>query len=251
MFRILLSIVFFLIFGFLSVGQTISHTIKLYGEVTDDVGEPVIHAHIVNITSQIGTLTNRDGRFAINVVPEDTVKISSVGYKSNLLLIPYLNEKELHKTITLYFDTVALSETIIYPYPATLEALKEEFLALELEEEVPEFDLHLEKAGISPSPQTGMIISGPITALYNAFSRHAKIMKKYNGLVSQEQLRAKSSEIYNTTLVRKITGLDSDEKAKKFMEYCDFEPVFILNSNEYDLVYAIQNCYMEYTNSLK
>lgn len=251
MFRILLSLILFCGFGSISIGQTVAHTIKLYGEVFDDIGKPVVHAHIVNISSQIGTLTNRDGRFAINVFPEDTVKISSVGYKPNLLLIPFLNEKELHKTITLTFDTVALSETIIYPYPATLEALKEEFLALELEEEIPEFDLHLEKAGISPSPQTGMIISGPITALYNAFSRHAKIAQKYQGLVYQEQLRIKSKEIYNTSLVKRVTGLDTDEKAKKFMEYCDLEPIFILNSNEYELVCAIYDCYVRYSNTSK
>jgi hypothetical protein len=148
----------------------------------------------------------------------------------------------------LSLDTIALTEAIIYPYPATLEALKKEFLVLELEEEIPEFNLHLEKAGISPSPQTGMVISGPISAIYNKLSRHAKIQQKYEGLVYQEQLRIKSTTIYNSALVSKITGLESEEELKKFMEFCELEPIFILNSNEYDLYCAISNCYNEYLN---
>ena len=153
--------------------------------------------------------------------------------------------------ITLPRDTVTLSEAIIYPYPATLEALKRELLTLELEDEVPQFNLHLEKAMIAPKPLTGFVISGPISSLYNKFSRHAKIQKKYAVLVNRKQARISSTYIYNTALVRKITGMDSDKEVKKFMEFCDLEPEFILNSNEYDLFCAITDCFIEYSKVLK
>jgi hypothetical protein len=235
-----------LLIGFATHSQTLNQPTKLYGSVFDETGKVLVHAHIVNLTSQIGTLTNRDGQFVIHVTSEDTLKISSLGFKPSLLLIPDVNKSDIYKTIILSMDTIALSETIIYPYPATLEALKMEFLTLELEEDTPEFDLHLEKAGITPAPQTGMVISGPISAIYNKLSRHAKIQQKYEGLVYQEQLRIKSTAIYNSALVSKITGLKSEEDLKKFMEFCELEPLFILNSNEYDLFCAISNCYSEY-----
>ena len=251
MHKILLSLVVLLLFGFSLKSQEPAQSVELYGEVFNDVGKPLTFAHIINISSHIGTLTNTDGRFIIHIYPEDTIKISSVGYKSKILLIPYLNEKKLHMTITLPRDTITLSEAIIYPYPATREALKKEFLTLELENEVPEVNLHLEKAMIAPKPQTGIVISGPISFLYNKFSRHGKNQKKYAALVHREQARISSTYIYNTALVRKITGMDSDKEVKKFMEFCDLEPEFILNSNEYDLFCAITDCFIEYSKVLK
>ena len=240
---------FLICFVLSSIGlqsQTPENSILLYGKVLDDLGNEMIHTHIVNISSKIGTLTNNEGKFAIHALPEDTVRFSSVGYKTRLLLIPFLEKEKFHFNITLELDTIGLAETIIYPYPATLEALKKEFLIVEIEEETPLIELHLDKAGISPAPQTGAIISGPITGLYNVFSRHAKIQKKYKSLTSKEQLKIKSNKTYNVELVKKITGLKSDDDAKKFMEFCNLEPEFILNSNEYQLYSAINNCFIEY-----
>lgn len=236
----------FLLSWFGLQSQTEENPILLYGKVLDDLGNEMVHTHIVNISSKIGTLTNREGQFAIHALPEDTVRFSSVGFKTRLLLIPFLDNEKFHFNITLELDTIGLAETIIYPYPATLEALKKEFLIVEIEEESPPIELHLEKAGISPAPQTGAIISGPITGLYNVFSRHAKIQKKYQNLTNKEQLKIKSNKIYNVALVKKITGIKSDDDAKKFMEYCNLEPEFILNSNEYQLYAAINRCFIEY-----
>ncbi len=244
-------LLFILMSGVGLYSQTSLNTMKLYGEVIDDLGNDMVHAHIINISANIGTLTNREGQFLIQVKPEDTVRISSVGYKSKLLLIPFSGEDNLHEIITLEIDTLALSEATIYPFPATLDALRKEFLIVEIEEELPEIELHLDRAGITPEPQRGVVISGPITALYNAFSKHAKIQKKYQALVYDEALRIKSTQIYNADLVKKITGLTTDEETKKFMEFCELEPEFILNSKEYDLYCAIYDCYVEYEKFLK
>lgn len=231
--------------------QSLPQAAVLFGEVINDVGESLNNAHILNTTTHTGTITNDDGQFGIHVFPEDTIKISSVGYKSKLLIIPYTKENEIHRSITLIMDTIALSEAIIYPYPATLAALKRAYLALEVKEEFPEIDLHLELAGIEPLPQMGAVIRGPISSVYNMFSRHAKIQKKYESLVKSDQLRVKSERIYNIALVKRITGLDSDDKAQKFMEFCNLEPEFILNSNNYELICAINDCFAEYSKKLE
>lgn len=251
MHKILCSVALILMLGFSLQSQTPDQSIKLYGEVYDGLGKPLVFAHVINISSHTGTLTNNDGLFLIEVYPEDTIKISSVGFKSKFLLIPHKDENKLQMSITLARDTVALSETIIYPYPATQDALKRDFLALEVKDEEPVVNLHLEKANIDPIPQTGIVIPGPISFLYNEFSRHGRIQKKYNALVKREQARIKSTYIYNKALVRRITGLGTDEEAIKFMEFCDLEPEFILNSNEYDLYCAISECYTKYLNIQK
>jgi len=231
-------------------GQITPQKIKLYGHVLDSAGSPMIHAHIINISAEMGTLTNYDGEFMMHVFPEDTLKFSSIGFKTSLMIIPYADTK-LYKKIYLVKDTVSLAETIIYPYPATLDALKKEFLSVEIEEKEPQIDLHLEMANIEPEPKAegGIIISGPISFLYETFSRHAKIQRQYYNLVNQDVLKKKASKKYSMAVVKKITGLESDEEVVKFMEFCDLEPEFILNTTEYEMILAISHCFVQYTES--
>jgi hypothetical protein len=231
-------------------GQTAPQKIKLFGHVLDSAGRPMIHAHIINISANIGTLTNYDGEFMMHVLPEDTLKFSSIGYKTSLMIIPYTDNK-LYKKIYLDKDTVSLAETIIYPYPASLEALRKEFLTVEIEEKEPQIDLHLELANIEPEPRSegGVIISGPISFLYETFSRHAKIQRKYYDLVNKDVIKKEASKKYSVAMVKKITGLESDEEVVKFMEFCDLEPEFILNTTEYEMILAISHCYVQYTES--
>lgn len=246
----------FILFSLFSVihitGQTIPENLKLYGHVVTNSGEPLIHAHVIDLSKEIGTLTNYDGEFLIHVYPDDTLRFSSIGYKTKLMIIPHAEDK-YYKKIILEEDTIALSETIIYPYPATLNALRKEFLTVEIEDTEPKFDLHLEMANIKPEPhtQTGIVISGPISALYNQFSRHAKIQRKYFELINRDVLKKKASKIYSVAIVKKVTGLKSDEEVINFMEFCDLEPEFVLNHTEYELIFAINDCFIQYTGSPK
>jgi len=248
-----------ILFIFLSIftvthinGQTIPEEIRFYGKVVENSGKPLIHAHVIDLSEEIGTLTNYDGEFLIHVYPEDTLRFSSVGYKTKLLIIPH-TEENYYRKIILEKDTVALSETIIYPYPSSLDALRKEFLTVEIEDTEPKFDLHLEMANIEPKPhtQTGIVISGPISALYNQFSRHAKIQRKYYELINHDVLKKRASKIYSVAMVKKVTGFKSVEEVVNFMEFCDLEPEFVLNHTEYELILAINNCLIQYVNSPK
>jgi hypothetical protein len=185
-------------------------------------------------------------------LPEDTLKFSSLGYKTKLMIIPHTKTK-LYRRIMMEKDTMALSETIIYPYPATLDALRKEFLTVDIENNEPRINLHLELAEIEPEPPEGggIIISGPISFLYETFSRHAKIQRQYNDLVNRDALKKKASKIYSVSLVKKVTGLESDEEIVKFMEFCDLEPEFVINHSEYDVIVAIGNCYKQYKENSK
>lgn len=50
------------------------------GKVTDNTGEPIIGASVkVKGTSNIGTVTDIDGNFKLNVKPGETLVISYIG----------------------------------------------------------------------------------------------------------------------------------------------------------------------------
>ncbi|OSY89421.1 hypothetical protein WH52_01950 [Tenacibaculum holothuriorum] len=53
----------------------------VYGKVFDDIGF-VVNAHVINQNNKLGTYTNENGEFRIKAEINDTIKISSVGYKT-------------------------------------------------------------------------------------------------------------------------------------------------------------------------
>jgi len=96
----------FLIFNF---GITIAQTSKITGTVVDETGEPVIGATIVpKGNSQLGTVTNIDGKFSLNL-PSQTKKIavSYLGMKTE-----ELDVKPVMK-IKLYPDAKQLNEVVV------------------------------------------------------------------------------------------------------------------------------------------
>ncbi len=223
------------------------YSTELQGTIKSVNGESLSKAHIINLSSKMGTITNEDGNFEILSNKTDIIQISSIGYKTLLFVIPNSDEVKLVKYFTLSIDTINLAETTIYPFPQTLDQLKKEFLEISIEEETPSYDLHLEMAGIVALPQTGAIIHGPFTALYEKLSRSAKFRRKYEALMDYDYRRAQASKIYNAELVTKLTGLITEEEIARFMEYCEFEPDFVLHSSSYDLYMAIKNCYSQFS----
>ncbi|MEZ5198656.1 MAG: carboxypeptidase-like regulatory domain-containing protein [Bacteroidales bacterium] len=229
------------------LSQTV-HSEKLYGEVKTSDGESLPYTNIINTNQHLGTTTNREGQFVIHVAQNDTIKLTSIGYRTTYYIIQQVNEYSLNKTFILDKDTVNLSEVVIYPYPSTYKALKREFIALELDEETPLIDLHLDKAGISPQPSTGATISGPFSLIYDKLSRHGKLQRKFERSTKQDEIRLQVSNIYNSSLVADITGLKDEQLIEDFMKFCKLEPEFILNSTSYQIHMAIHDCYIEFIN---
>ena len=84
---------------------------NITGVVNDEKGEPVIGANISVIGQSIGTITDINGRFAINATLGSSIQISFIGFKSQIVTADknYLN-------IKLIDDTMTLSEVVVVGY---------------------------------------------------------------------------------------------------------------------------------------
>ena len=98
-----------------SIETTQQATEKITGKVVDETGEPVIGASVKVQKSAIGTITNLDGEFVLNVPKKSIIEISFIGYKTREIVIG--NEKIL--SITLDEDTKLLDEVIVVGYGTT------------------------------------------------------------------------------------------------------------------------------------
>lgn len=226
--------------------------VTVTGTVVDSqTGEPVPFVHIYSLSSRHGTVADDQGRFFLTVGRVDTIAFSSVGYEVRHFHPGAEGEKDFYEVrLQLMPKVYQLNPVNVTAYPS-IEQFKQDVLAMEIPEET-KFELRIPKGYTLPPEGPGDVnlnptlgISGPVSALYNAFSREAKEKRKLKTLRENIKDYRLIDAKYNIEVVKQITDLD-DEGAKRFMEWCTFEDEFILKSSAYDLAVAMLKCLDEF-----
>ena len=93
----------------LSKGQSIK---KVTGVITDDKGEPIVGANVIEKGSTNGTVTNVDGNFTIDVSEGSILLISYVGYDTYEIKVT----AKTSYNIVLKEDSEALDEVVVVGY---------------------------------------------------------------------------------------------------------------------------------------
>jgi hypothetical protein len=238
--------------------------VSIEGFITNPQGRSIENAHIVNVTGSTGTTSNREGQFKINSYPGDNLRVTCIGYIPFKYNVPTDRKSPvipLH--IIMKSDTVLITGVEIYPWPADAQALKDAVLAME--SEIPKTaDLKLNDPKFYNVPLPGgqipqrsstpglanpgltVTIPGPITALYDAFSKEGKSKWKLESLVNQDQKKVVAARRYNAKVVQQVTQFTTDKEIQDFMLYCNLSVDFIVSSTEYDLYKAIHECLLAY-----
>ncbi len=108
------SVLLFLLSGFISPAQLHAQQSRhqVSGIVLDEKGEPVPGASVTVFNSSIGTITDLDGKFKLNVPDKSTVTVSFVGYENQQFTI----SKNAELRITLKENTISLNEVVAIGY---------------------------------------------------------------------------------------------------------------------------------------
>jgi len=85
---------------------------KISGIVTDSKGEPIIGATIIVKETKIGTITDINGKFSVDVYNNSEIQVSYIGYISQSINI---GEKSIYN-IALYEDSKKLDEVVVIGY---------------------------------------------------------------------------------------------------------------------------------------
>ncbi|MDB8921416.1 SusC/RagA family TonB-linked outer membrane protein, partial [Parabacteroides merdae] len=93
----------------LSKGQSIK---KVTGVITDDKGEPIVGANVIEKGSTNGTVTNVDGNFTIDVSEGSILLISYIGYDTYEMKVT----AKTSYNIVLKEDSEALDEVVVVGY---------------------------------------------------------------------------------------------------------------------------------------
>lgn len=109
-----LKYIFILLALMVSIGLSAQNgSRRIVGTVSDATGEPVIGASVLVPSTTVGTSTDENGRYVLNV-PENTraVEVSIIGYATQIIT---LGADEIYD-ITLQEDTTFLDELVVVGY---------------------------------------------------------------------------------------------------------------------------------------
>ncbi|MBQ8223173.1 MAG: carboxypeptidase-like regulatory domain-containing protein [Bacteroidales bacterium] len=112
--RLFITIVIILC-GFSIVAQNKYFLLKGY-VVSADSLSPIPNVHILSELSYYGTTSDHNGIFSMLIRKNDTLRISSVGFVTQLLPINYDSINTNNYLIKMEIDTIMLQEVDVFPY---------------------------------------------------------------------------------------------------------------------------------------
>jgi len=248
---------FILLASFLAAGQLTAQSVeeREVGKlVSVEDNAPVPYVHVYNSRTGDGTASNEDGSYSLHMQVGDTLVFSAIGFEPYAFMLgKEPTERVVVANISLSTATMALEAIEGVGYKDE-RALKRAILDLDVPlgsgEGMPLGNLGAASTkkrnpnGLSPTG-SGVAIGGPVTALYNAFSKRAKQEKKY----AQYQQAYKKNKLveakYNAGFVGEVTGLQAQD-LEQFMIFCQLSDEFILDASTYQLVVAIHQCYRDF-----
>lgn len=122
-----------LTFSFGSAVNAQTRLIQLSGIISEyPSGYPLPYATMEVMGQYRGTVASGSGFFSMVVAPNDSIRFSSLGYKSRIYVVPdTLTDVITSIGVFLTRDTALLEVVEVYPWPAR-EDFRDAFLALQL-----------------------------------------------------------------------------------------------------------------------
>jgi len=131
--------------------------------VNADSIQPIPFTHIIDITTNKGTMADFYGYFSFVARKNDTIIFSAMGYKKSEYIIPDTVSYKRYSLIqVMTSDTIMLPQTVIYPWPSR-EQFAEAFLTLD----VPDDDFERAKKNMDQAALRDMAVEMPMDGSMN------------------------------------------------------------------------------------
>lgn len=159
---------------------------------------PIPYAFVVNHRTQNGTFCDQQGRFLVNVQPNDSLLFSHIGYQFTKVLLSDSVRRDVYRlSIYLTVKPVQLKSFTVKA-PKTFEQILRDLETAEqskVRNEMPVADA----------------ISSPITFLYMQFSREGKAMRKISELRAEDAKRELLRELFTRYMLAHIINIDEND----------------------------------------
>ena len=220
--------------------------VDIRGSIHDLAGRGIPFAHLISVTTMKGTAADYYGRFRFHTVAGDTLILTAMGYRNTTIPIPhFLSEGVYPLHITLPPDTLELSEAVITPWPETWKEFKQAFIALEVPGDAPVIEIPsaaIRQAIRDAKPGGGISMPGPVSLLYEAFSRDAKYRRKLEKLQKETSRYETIRYRLGQNVLATIAGTGEPDRLEAFVARCDLGDSFITEASNLQLIMVLLQC---------
>lgn len=210
-----------------------------------DTNNTIPLANILKRPSGERYISNRYGAFGINVSENDTLQFSVIGYQTFELAVKkyvFINMTDPIK-VRLKPISYRLKEVGINYSNRKRDSLARRAATILKTSPLLNNYEHID-SWIEGS--TGSVI----TSLFEGSNSKLQEYYKLRTLMALYHEQDLVDERYTHNLIKRATGMN-ESQIPDFKKFCNLPHYFILNSNDYDLVVAIRECYSDYLNYLK
>lgn len=243
-----LAILFFALAGNLKA-QEQAGDYPLKAKLVDaENGTSIPFAHILNLNSSKGVLSDSSGNFAIRVQEGDSLRLSSVSYGQQIIVAPAPPKEESYLLIQLAPNIYELEEVVIKRFPSERE-FRNRLLTMDLpKEEGPnmEFQDNLRVVPANPDGNAHIGMGNPVSAIASKFSKKERGRAFAAEMKTKDEQKAIIHTKYNRDIVQRITGLEDEDKLDTFMQYCVLTEDFLYKANDYEIHQAVLGCFQDF-----
>lgn len=203
-------------------------------------------AHIINLNSVSGTITNNNGQFEISAKPNDTIFISYIGYQSIKLKITRDLLKGNELEIAIHEKTVNIDEV-------TIKAHRLIGVLVVDAKNVPEDKFSriyinglpqaYETSSSSNSYSSAInAIFNPVDFWYNKLGKKPKELKRLKKLKEGDQMRNLMEQKYSREVIMNYLDM-SRKELNDLLTECNYSSRFIEKASDLQIVEAFLECY--------
>lgn len=221
--------------------------VTLRGQVIDNNSKlPLSGAHLFNLNSVIGTVSNDKGMFELATTVNDTIYVSFLGYQSIKLKITNDLLKGNELVIELYERTEQMKEIVVNSHKliGVLEidaknVPKDKYSRIHINGVPQTYEVGTRQRKEFNSPIDALF--RPIDYVYNMFGKSPNQLKKLKKLKDDDKLR-NMLDTSNRELLMEYLGMTAEE-LNELLNECNYSDYFIKSASDLQLIEAVLLCY--------
>jgi hypothetical protein len=222
-------------------GQVISHHTQ----------EKLDGAHIFNLSSVIGTVTNDLGKFELATGSNDTIYVSYLGYQSIKLKITKDLLRgheliiELHEKRETFKEVVVKSHKLIGVLEIDAKNVpKDKYARIHISGLPQTYEVGAPKNTKTYTKAMDAIFH-PVDFIYNKFGKKPRELRKLKKLRDDDNLRSLLEAKFNRELMMEYLDMNAQE-LNDLLNECNYSDYFIKSASDLQLIEAVLLCYENY-----
>ena len=224
---------------------------NLKGQIVNAANSKALSAaHILNLNSVQGTITNERGFFEIPTQANDTILVSYLGFQSIKLKVTNDLLKGNELVISLHEKSNEIKEVVIQSSKLigvlevdVKQVPKDKFTRIRITGLPQTYEVGKPVSQNIKSPVAALF--QPVDFLYNLFGKKPKQLKKLQRLKKEDDLRKMLSGKFDREVMMEYLQMDKQELSELLSD-CNYSEYFIKKASDLQMIEAVLDCYENY-----